>query len=85
MNLLLLVHLSLVMEPHPFELDRWCPLLKGGREIHILRDDASVEQADHALIDILLRNRRRVLHLFLLFQVLFVSDVPNLPALHDLA
>lgn len=75
-------HLGLVMELHASELDRWSSFLKGWSQVNVLRDDTSVEKADHALVDILLRDWRRVLKVFLLLKILLVPEVSGLPCSH---
>ena len=47
-------HLGLVVEPHALELDWRGSFLEGWSQIDIFWDDASVEKADHALVDVFL-------------------------------
>jgi len=73
------------VEPHAPELDWWSSFLKGWSQVNVFWDDASVEKTDHALVDVLLRDWRWILQVFLLLELLLVPDVTELSCFHHAA
>lgn len=59
--------ISLIVKDHGLELDWRCSLLKSRGQVHILGDDASVEQGDHSFVDVLLVDWGRVREVLLVF------------------
>ena len=82
MNFILHMHVCFVVEFGSPELNWRSTFFKSWGQIYILWDNASVEQADHTFIYVLLRDWWRVLQILLFFKVLLVSLVSEISGSH---
>lgn len=83
LHFLFSIHFGLVVELHAPELDWRCTLLKCRSEIDVFRNDATIQERDHALIYIVLRNRWRILQFLLFLQEHSLPGVTLLLLLHN--
>ena len=55
------MHISFIMELHASKLNRWCTLFECWSQINIFWNHTSLQETDHAFIDIFFADRRRVI------------------------